>query len=67
MALCISYLFSSRKSVVATCDLVQACCLSLERCSEPLYLAYIYIYIYLASPWWMLASCPRLLRACISC
>ena len=59
MALCISYLFSSRKSVVATCDLVQACCLSLERCSEPLYLAYIYIYI-----WLVLGGCWLVVLGC---
>ena len=41
---CISYSLSSKKSVLAMSDLEQACCLSLERCSEPPYLADIYIF-----------------------
>ena len=60
---CISYSHSSRKNVRAMGDLLQACCLSLERCSEPPYLAVVY----LARPWYMLPSCPRSLRASSSC
>ena len=41
-------------------NLLQACCLSLEKCSEPPYLAIMY----LARPWYMLSSCPGSLRAC---
>ena len=44
-------------------DLMHACCLSLGRCSEPPYLADMY----LVRPWYMLPSCPGSLRACISC
>ena len=39
VVVCISYSLSNRKSVLAMDDLVQACCLSLGRCNEPLYLA----------------------------
>ena len=42
-----SYFISSRKSVWAMNVLVQAYCLSLERWSEPSYLAAMY----LVSPW----------------
>ena len=43
----ISYSLSSRKNIIAIGDLMQTCCLSLGRWSEPLYLAAIY----LVSPW----------------
>ena len=44
-------------------DLVHACCLSFGRCSDPPYLAAMY----LVSPWYISPSCPGSLRACISC
>lgn len=59
----ISYSLSSRKSVRAMGDLVQACCLSLGRWREPPYLADMY----LVRPWYMIPSCPGSLRACNSC
>ena len=43
----ISYSFSTRKKVLAMGDLAHACCLSLGRCNESLYL----VDIYLARPW----------------
>ena len=43
MVMCISYFHSSKNNVLAMGDLMQARCLSLGRCSEPLYLADIYL------------------------
>ena len=60
---CISNSLSSRNSVLAIGDLRQACCLSFGRCSEPPYLADMY----LASPWYIIPSWPGSLRACINC
>ena len=60
---CISYSLLSRKRVLAMGDLVHACCLSFGRCSEPSYLAVIY----LVSPWYISLSCLGSLRACINC
>ena len=60
---CISYSRSSKKSILATCDLMHACCFSLGRCSEPPYLAAMY----LVRPWYMVPSCHGSLKACSSC
>ena len=59
----ISYSLFNRKRVLAMGDLVHACCLSLERCSEPPYLATMY----LVRPWYMCPSWPGSLRAWMSC
>lgn len=47
MVVCISYSLCNRNSVMVMGDFVQACRLSLGRCSEPPYLADIN----LANPW----------------
>ena len=60
---CISYSLYDRNNVLAMGDLMHDCCFSLGRCSEPPYLADIY----LVSPWYILPSWPGSLRACISC
>jgi uncharacterized 2Fe-2S/4Fe-4S cluster protein (DUF4445 family) len=59
----ILYSLCSRKSVLAMDDLVHACCLSLERCNEPPYLAEIY----LVRPCYIIPSWHGSLRACINC
>ena len=41
---CILHSLLSRKRVRAIGDLVQACCLSFERWSEPPYLAIMYLF-----------------------
>ena len=63
MVMCILYSLSSRKIVRAMGDLVQGCCLSLERCNEPPYSADMC----LARPWYMLSRSLGSLRVCISC
>ena len=60
---CISNSLSSKRSILAIGDLKQACCSSLGRCSEPPYLADMY----LARPWYIIPNWPGSLRACISC
>jgi hypothetical protein len=63
VVMCISYSFSSKKSVRVMGDLEHAYCLRLGRCKEPPYLAIMY----LARPWYMVPSWHGSLRVCISC
>ena len=43
MVTCISYSRFRRNNVLAIGDLVHACCFSLGKCSEPPYLADMYL------------------------
>ena len=43
VVICISYFFSSRKSICTMGDLVHVCCLSLGRCRKPLYLVVMHL------------------------
>ena len=63
VVMCISYSLSSRKNVRVMGDLEHACCLSLDRCRDPLYLAAMY----LVKPWYMVPNWLGSLRACINC
>ena len=48
----ISYSFFSKKNVRAMGDLEHACCLSLDRCREPPYLAVMH----LVKPWYIVSN-----------